>query len=58
MCDGVELIFMVQPTMGSIRDFRADTPAPKGAPDLVVVGSVLMGGLAVTGDVELADIAR
>jgi hypothetical protein len=34
--------------MGGIRDFRADTLALKGAPDLVVVGSVLMGGLAVT----------
>lgn len=56
--DDWQVTIDVRSTMGGVRDFRADTPAPKGAPDLVVVGSVLMGGLAVTGDVELADIAR
>ena len=45
------------PTMGGARDYR-DSPAnDKPTPDLIVVGSVLMGGLAIAGDADLAEIA-
>jgi hypothetical protein len=44
--------------MGGVRDLRAAAPASKPTPDLIVVGSVLMGGIAIAGDIDLADLAR
>ena len=58
--DDWQVTIDVQPTMGGVRDFRPrEAPLNAGdAPDLIIVGSVVMGGLAVAGDVELADIMR
>jgi hypothetical protein len=47
----------VHPTLGGVHDFREEPPWGLGeTPDLIVTGSVLMGGLAIAGDVDLADL--
>ena len=44
----------VHPTLGGVRDFREEVPQGKESADLVVSGSVTMGGFAlVAGDMEI-----
>jgi len=56
--DDWQVTLDVHRTMGGVRDYRATPSNSTATPDLIVVGSVLMGGLAIAGDIDLADLAR
>ena len=47
----------VHPTMGGVRDFRKVLPEKNGTVDIIVSGSVVMGGLAlIAGDAEVWEL--
>jgi hypothetical protein len=69
--DDWQVTLDLHPTMGGVRDFREEAPpreAPRSsrealrssteAPDLVINGSVLMGGFVLAGDIELDEIGE